>query len=118
MIQHKGFLRTHLMGFVVLGVFFVLINPDSPSAMPIGPDCGSCQGGIYELTYSGSPLPDADLLHETFQILLTIDTSGLDIAGAVALDAAAIKVSSSVVASELVDAPGGIGKWHLVPGGI
>jgi hypothetical protein len=95
-------------------------------ADPIGPDCGTCDGGIYTLEYSGSALPDADPLHETFRITLTIDTSGVSgvVPTAVAIDAAAIKVSSSTFASSLFDAPdasgnpGGVADWNLVPGGI
>ncbi len=83
---------------------------------------GTCQGATYTLQ-SGTVLPDADLLHETFRITLTIDTSTY-IGGGIAIDAAAIKVSPSVFDSVLVDAPkadgspGGVANWDLVPGGI
>ena len=83
-----------------------------------GSSCVTCQGASYALSYSGSALPDADPLHETFRITLTIDTSTLSLPGAVAVDAAAIKVSSSVFASVIADAPGGATSWNLVPGGI
>ena len=83
-----------------------------------GSSCLTCQGASYALSYSGSALPDADLLHETFRITLTIDTSTLALPGAVAVDAAAIKVSSSVFGSAIIDAPDGAGSWNLVPGGI
>ena len=45
------------------------------SADPIGPDCGTCQGSIYTLEYSGSPIATTSTT-ETFRITLTIDTSG------------------------------------------
>ena len=89
------------------------------SADTIGPVCTnlSCQGSFYTLSYSGTALPDADVLHETFRITLTIDTSGYSGGGGY-IDAAAIKVSSSVFSSSLFAAPGGVGNWVLVPGGI
>lgn len=83
-----------------------------------GSSCVTCQGASYVLSYSGSALPDADPLHETFRITLTIDTSTLSLPGAVAVDAAAIKVSSSVFASVIADAPGGPTNWNVVTGGI
>jgi len=86
-------------------------------ADPIGPSCPTCQGSIYTLSYSGFALPDFDPLHETFGITLTIDTSGYW-GGGVAIDAVAIKVSPSVFSSSLVTAPGGVGNWVLVPGGL
>ncbi|HLG30471.1 MAG TPA: PEP-CTERM sorting domain-containing protein, partial [Candidatus Brocadiales bacterium] len=56
-------------------------------------------------------------LHETFQITLTIDTSGYT-GGGTAIDAAAIKVSSSVFDVSLFDAPNGTISWNIVDGGI
>lgn len=103
-----------LAAAVMVGTF---MQAGIAKADPIGPTCGTCQGSIYTLTYSGSPLPDADPATETFRITLTIDTNGYS-GGGVALDAAAIKVSSSVVSSTLVAAPGGVANWNLVPGGI
>jgi hypothetical protein len=83
-----------------------------------GSSCATCQGATYTLSYSGAALPDADPLHETYRVTLTIDTSTLSLPGAVAVDAAAIKVSASVFDSSIADAPGGPGNWDLVPGGI
>ncbi len=83
-----------------------------------GSSCVTCQGASYALSYSGTALPDVDPLHETFRITLTIDTSTLALPGAVAVDAAAIKVSASVFTSAIFDAPGGAASWNLVLGGI
>jgi hypothetical protein len=80
--------------------------------------CESCQGALYTLTYSGAPLVDADPLNETYRITLTIDTSTLDLPGAVAIDAAAIKVSSAVSGASLFDATGDAASWNIVPGGV
>lgn len=95
-------------------------------ADPIGPTCFSdptdptketCQGSLYAITYSGTALPDADLLHETFRIFLDINTTGYNGGGAF-LDDVSIKVSSSFVSASLFDAPGGTGLWTKVDGGI
>jgi hypothetical protein len=96
-----------------------LLIAGSAVADPIGgPGCGSCQGATYYLQYSGSALPDADPLHETFRIFLTIDTSTLSIPGAVAIGAAAVKVSSSATGATLFSAPYGTVNWAVMPGGI
>lgn len=105
------------MALFALGI----IAQSSPAyADPIGglnSTCATCQGSLYTLFYSGTALPDADPLHETFRITLTINTNTYTGSGGF-IDAAAIKVSSSVVSSSLFDAPGGTGNWNLVPGGI
>jgi hypothetical protein len=81
--------------------------------------CASCNGASYTLSHDGSALADSDPLHETYRITLRIDTAGVAAAVplAVALDAAAIKVSSSVFAAALHAAPGGVGNWALRGGG-
>ncbi len=89
----------------------------SASADPIGPNCGTCQGSIYTLTYGGAALPDADPLHETFQVTLTIDTTGYN-GGGTDIDDVAVKVASSVFAATLVAAPSGTPNWVLQAGGL
>ena len=81
--------------------------------------CPSCNGGAYTLSYDGSALADSDPLHQTYRITLRIDTAGVAavVPGAVALDAAAIKVSPSVHTAALYAAPGGVGHWSLRAGG-
>jgi hypothetical protein len=80
--------------------------------------CDSCNGASYTLSYSGTALPDADALHETFRVTLSIDTAGA-IAAAAMLDAAAIKVSAGAVHDALlVSAPGSAADWRLMHGGL
>lgn len=93
------------------------------AAEPIGPDCApidTCNGGIYTLSYDGTALVDADPLHETYRITLSIDTSGVNgvVSDATAIDAVAIKVSSSVFDASLFSAPVDTANWVLVSGGI
>jgi len=86
-------------------------------ANSIGPNCGSCAGAIYTLSYSGSPILDADPLHETFRITLGIDTNTYTGGGSF-LNSVAIKVTSLIYSAALVAAPAGVSFWSLVDGGI
>ena len=120
MLNNSKHNTLYLVSSITVGL---LLYAGLASADSIGPTCGSCQGSIYTLSYSGIALPDADPLHETFRITFTIDTTGYTGTG-VGIDAVAIKVSSSVVSSSLFAAPnadgtpGGVANWTLVAGGI
>jgi hypothetical protein len=86
-------------------------------ANPIGPNCGTCQGSIYEITYTGTPQPDLDPNHETWRITYTIDTTGYN-GGGTHLDTVALKVSAQLTAASLVSAPGGPSNWNEWMGGL
>jgi MYXO-CTERM domain-containing protein len=108
-----------------LSVAAMLVLPALAFADPIGPNCGSCDGGIYTLTWSGTP-QSTTATTETDRITLTINTAGVPAsltsqgggAGPFFLNAVAIKIASSVRAATLVAAPGGTGNWTLGTGGI
>ncbi len=68
-------------------------------AEPIGPDCGTCQGSIYELTYSS-------LGGDLYEVNLNIDTSDYTGTGAY-IDTVAYKISSSVDSATLNSFPDG-----------
>ncbi len=105
-------------GMIIAGaVFLGALSYGSAYALSIGPDCGTCQGSIYSLSYDGTALPDSDPLHETYRITYDIDTTGYNGGGSY-LDQVALKVSSSVYNVSLFGAPGGTGAWSLNPGGI
>jgi hypothetical protein len=75
---------------------------------------------VYTLELLGpSPvdLYTADNSFDTWRIALTIDTTDYTGTG-VRIDEVAVKVSSTVNTAKLVDAPGGVGLWQLVPGGL
>ena len=101
---------------LIVGLAFVLGAASSAGATPIGPSCGSCQGSIYDLTYSGSPI-STTATTETFRISYTIDAAGYTGAGSF-LDTVALKVSSSFVNATLVSAPGGVANWVEMFGGL
>jgi len=90
-------------------------------ATPIGPPpltCtnNTCQGSIYELTYSGSPI-SSTAATQTFAITLTIDPTGYNGGGAF-INAVAPKVSSAEASVALASAPGVLADWTTMNGGI
>jgi hypothetical protein len=101
---------------LALGLLWGVAVASDAGATPIGPSCGSCQGSIYDLTYSGAPIAST-VTTETFRITLTIDTSGYNGAGT-NINTVALKVSSSFVSAALVTAPGGAGNWVQMYGGL
>jgi len=88
-------------------------------ANSIGPTCGTCQGSIYTLDILGLAPVDlsADGSFDTYRVALSIDTSGYTGTG-VRIDEVAVKISSAVDQAKLVSAPGGVGVWQLLAGGI
>jgi len=91
-------IKSFTVALIALGGL-LLASVGPAVADPIGPICGTCQGSTYQLTYSGSAEPDADLLHETFRISLIIDTSGYNGGGSF-LREVAIKVIANFNANE------------------
>ena len=85
-------------------------------ADPIGPNCGTCQGSIYELLYNLTPIgSDADSTQ--YEIVLRINTNGYT-GGGVRIDDVSFKLSPSLDGVVLLDAPGGAGAWSTMLGGI
>ena len=112
-----GGVRSSRLGFLFgLAVCGSLWLASTAGATPIGPSCGTCQGSIYELSYSGAPIATTATT-ETFRIKYTIDTTGYSGPGQF-LDAVALKVASSFVDATLVTAPGGVGNWIEMTGGL
>lgn len=79
----------------------------------IGPDCATCDGAAYTLTYSGSPISSTSTT-QTFQITLDVNDASYIYSGAF-LNAVAIKVAapSDILSTSLVSAPTG---FSLAPG--
>lgn len=75
------------------------------------------RGDIWTLTYSGTPLPDTDPLHQTFRITLGVDTNAYSLSGSF-IDQVALKVSNALTAYSLFAAPTAVADWTLVPGGL
>src|SRR5262249_19935296 len=99
---------------VLFVVFTLLLGVALGHADSIGPSCGTCQGSIYTLTVVSVT---TGATNDTVVVRYDINTSGYN-GGGTYLDEVALKVSSSVVSATLLSAPGGIGNWNLVPGGL
>ncbi len=108
---------------VLAAAGLALLAAASPAnATPIGPNCLTCQGSIYELTYSGSPISSTPTT-QTFEVTLTINPtnftpSGTNPAPPYFIEAVAPKVTSMENSVTLVNAPGVLGNWTTVNGGI
>ena len=96
-------------------LFLVLLAASPAAATSIGPDCGTCQGGIYSLFYDGSPTATTGTT-ETFRITLSIDATGYT-GAATHLENAAIKVSSQIISASVFSGPGVV-PWWMVLGGL
>jgi len=102
--------RKVLCALAFAAALLVFTNP--AKAETIGPDCGSCNGATYTLSYSGDPSGT------TLLITYSMDTSlaGFELPGSF-VDNVAFKVSaggSDPLASViLVSAPGGTGNWSV-----
>ena len=81
--------------------------------------CGTCQGSTYLLQYNptNTTTSGADNVYDVF---LTINTAGYNVAGGAFLDTVLVKIASSVdlPPSTLVAAPGGAGAWSLQQSGL
>jgi hypothetical protein len=113
-------LRACLTGAALL----LALAASQAGATPIGPSCGTCQGSIYELSYSGAPIASdptpilgAPNGTETFRITYTIDASGYD-GGGEYIDTVALKVASMFLDATLISAPGGPAAWVELFGGL
>ncbi len=104
----------------ILIAVFAFAGAARAGAGTIGPTCGTCQGSTYTLTNLGlapTDLDSKDGTFDTWQIALTIDTSGYTGTG-IQIDEVAIKIASSTNDAVLVSAPGGTADWTLVTGGL
>ena len=105
------------VGLLVAALF---VGAQAAKADPIGGtdnlNCPeeSCQGSTYWLLNLGTVVSD------TTDILYRIDTSTYVSDGpqGTFIDAAAIKVLTHMTGTTLVDAPGGVGNWSLILGGL
>lgn len=95
---------------VVLGTIMGLISTPVVFATP------SWQGTVWSLSTSGIDI-DTNPETKTYGITLQVDSSGYTGSGSF-LDQVAVKVSNSFLSSTLVNAPGGLGNWSLISGGI
>ncbi|MGH7287189.1 MAG: hypothetical protein ACREI8_04130 [Myxococcota bacterium] len=116
-------MRLRLYAPFVAAVFLALplLLASGSEATPIGPACGSCAGGVFDLTHSAAPIATTATT-ETWEITYTADlATGPYTGGGSFLESVAIKVAANdtdFVTASLVSAPGGIAEWMEVSGGI
>jgi hypothetical protein len=109
-------MRLTLRGSWLIAALVTAFFAQQSEAAPIGPSCGTCQGSIYDLTYDPTPVATTPTT-ETWRITLTIDATGYSGTGSY-LNTVAVKVSSSFLDADLVSAPGGVGSWVEMTGGL
>lgn len=84
------------------------------AATPIGPNCGTCSGAIFDLTYQTVSI---GATNDVFDVTMFVDTTTYT-GGGLYIAAVAPKVSPSVVSASLLNAPGGTGVWNTQLGGL
>ncbi len=105
---------------IIVTLAGVLIGSPFLSAAIIGPNCGTCQGSTYSLSYT--PPVTTSGGNEIVDVFLTINASGFSASsgsGPFYIDATSIKISNSLVAGSLISAPSvSTGSWSEIPGGL
>ena len=81
---------------------------------PLGPNCPTCQGGVYDLTYAPVSI---GAVSDVFTLMLTVDTTSYT-GGGLYVEAVAPKPSNSLNSFSLLLAPGGVGVWISSLGGL
>ena len=100
--------------FLVLGSAIALsLAAGGALADPIGPDCDSCLGNVYQLEYT--VIGDNEI-----QVTLTIDTTDTILADDQYLAQVAFKVTSSSddITSATLVSTNALGTWETVVGGL
>jgi hypothetical protein len=98
----------------ILGVVALLLMCGASFADTIGPNCATCGGVVYKLTYApvGSPVAGK----QVYDFTLIVDTSGINVSTAQVLSAVALGVPPGGTNPQLVGQPS-VGGWTLMSGG-
>lgn len=90
------------------GAILAILVAGAANAGTIGPNCGTCQGSTYTLTYNSTPIA-VGKTWSLWQIILTIDSRGFNGDGTNSIhdyiDEVAIKVSSAVASGKGIPSP-------------
>lgn len=95
-------------------VFLACLAAGGAYGTLVGPNCSTCQGGIYDLTYAPVSI---GAFYDMFSVQLSINTASY-VGSGVVISEVAQKISNSVASFTLTSAPGGIGMWNSQFGGI
>jgi hypothetical protein len=100
---------------LICSLFLAGLVSTPASADPIGPDCSTCNGGIYTL-FTDFVDTNPDLLLTTFRVSFLADTSGVAavVPAALAIDSVSIKIANGTTVATLVSFPPNSGDWGAV----
>jgi len=105
-VGFAGYITRALALAPVLGVAALgLLAGGTASAAPIGPNCTTCQGSIYTLEATPTPMATTATT-QTFRITFTIDTTNYT-GGGTGIDTVAVKITDLLVAGSLIAPPVG-----------
>lgn len=98
----------------VVTIVIILLSVGTAFGDTIGPNCSTCNGATYALTYNPTPVA-SDATSQTFAFWYTIDVQGFNAAptgSTVYIYAIGLKPSSSILDPSLVvAAPGQLNDW-------
>jgi len=106
----KLHLKTAFLGMIAL-------IPATLVAGTIGPNCGSCQGGIYDLSYN---LISSTAGVDTLNLFLTVNTTSYT-GGGLFINSVAPKIAPSLLSFSLLSAPVSMNAgstWNTFDGGL
>ena len=83
----------------------------------IGPNCATCQGSTYTLTYNPTPV-STTATTETFRFFYTVNTSTFNGSQPAFIDDVGFHASTDNISAVLVSAPGGVGNWTVILGAL
>lgn len=95
----------------------VALLPSDLAAGTIGPNCGSCQGGVYDLSYN---LISSANGVDTLNLFLTVDSTSYT-GGGLFINSVAAKVAPAVLSFSLLSAPVSLtsgSTWNTLDGGL
>ncbi len=115
--------RRCAIALVVAGISIGFAGSGASRALAntIGPNCGTCQGSTYTLTYT---VENVNGGNTTYDVTLSIDTAGFSPSGSGSgpsyIDSVAVKVSGAdpLDPTALDIAPGSLSYWVMHDGGI
>lgn len=104
---------------VLLFILLICLGLGAGSALAgtIGPSCGSCEGGVYTLTYTNfQTIGPNDQLDVSLNFNTTTYTGG-----GIYIDAAAVKIAPALISTVLIGAPASLPNssvWNTFDGAL
>lgn len=102
---------------VLLFILLSSFGAGNVKAGVIGPVCGSCEGGVYTLTYSNFQTIGPN---DQLDVSLSFNTTGYT-GGGLYIDAAAVKIAPTLISTELIGTPPSVPNgsvWNTFDGAL